>query len=390
MNYAVFVFLFHLIFFCLRNKVDFLLLLFSSFTLYSSHIIFGEITLYSQVHDVFDDTYMIVCIVYFVIFIFTNLYDYLEKKIKFKVRKELFSLHKLYFLFTILSFTLVLVHTIQAGTLNKTELKTVPFLHLFFYYPCSLFLISSIFLKKKRHIVLSLVLFTYCFVISARAFAVISFISVILYINYNKSLLNKRSIKILCFILSIAFLAVFSRYYEKIIFTQDLSSFTETLFILFLSIEFGQICYNLNISTIVTNIDHQFSNIFFSFFPGFKSIFNLDSPRYSGFLYREYNPGFNYGLGGTFWGELYYLGGFVAVTIGAVVLCSIILIVLFFLNRGVRHSPSLILLLGFLCFYVHRCDISLTIGFVKNFIIFSLLFEFLLISLKNSANKITY
>lgn len=375
-----------LIFYLIRNKFDYFLLLFLSFTVYSLHIVNGDILLYNRSFEVFGESITIVYIYYSILIVFTIINDFLKTYPR-KLSSNSKKLHKLYFYSSVLTLSIVVLQSIYFGTTNKTELKSIPFIHLLYFYSCSLFLISSIFLKNRKHTVVASLLFCFCLIISARAFFVISFVSIIVYLNYNTSFINKKMLKILFLFFSIAFVAIFTRYYDNLLFNNYDSSLVDHLLVYFYSIEFGQISYNLNISTTVSDISHSITNIFSAIIPGFKFLFNLESPRYSGYLFNHYNPGFNYGLGGTFWGELYYLGGFIGVTIGATIICFIILALQSLVSKGNKHTPSTILLLGFLCFYLHRCDVSLVIGFIKNYFIFILFYEILLFIVIYNVNR---
>ena len=48
-------------------------------------------------------------------------------------------------------------------------------------------------------------------------------------------------------------------------------------------------------------------------------------PRYSDLIMTHANPGFSYGLGGTFWGENYVLGGYLGVAVASFLVALLLL-----------------------------------------------------------------
>jgi len=100
----------------------------------------------------------------------------------------------------------------------------------------------------------------------------------------------------------------------------------------------------------------------------FRSAFDISSEQYSSVLMRSYYQGLDYGMGSSFWGELYYLGGKIALFFGGFLWVFFI----FYMNRLFWRSPSFLLLfcypyVVYITFYIHRVDSFLVLGVVPSY-----------------------
>ena len=103
--------------------------------------------------------------------------------------------------------------------------------------------------------------------------------------------------------------------------------------------------------------------------PGINRVHGIteDDKRFSRVIRQKANPsGASYGLGGSFWGEMYQAGGLAGVFLSALIIVSIV--------AGFNHAfsfssnffPMALMYISFLSFYVHRNDFVLVIGSLKN------------------------
>ena len=147
------------------------------------------------------------------------------------------------------------------------------------------------------------------------------------------------------------------------------------------SAEFGQVSSNLSLSSSLDLSSHyQFSDAFIGSISGLSSIlnYNEDITRFSRVIREFANPGFSYGIGGTFWGEMFQAGSYVGVLFSAVIIVGIL--TYFNLNfRNKKEKYSLFLFFfSFLAFYMHRNDFTLLMGHFKNHI-FLIVFSYLVL-----------
>jgi hypothetical protein len=153
----------------------------------------------------------------------------------------------------------------------------------------------------------------------------------------------------------------------------DLKNVIDYLFIIFGSYEWGQVGWNLNAASDVSYTSaHSYFSLIFGSLPLLHRFIDFGPRNFHYYLYNELNPGFNYGLGGTFWGESYVLGGF----IGVFIHLFIVLLIIQYFNKYIIYKISPIypvhaITLLYFSFYLPRNDITNLIATIFNFYIFS-------------------
>ncbi|MDB2531617.1 hypothetical protein N9Y07_03820 [Alphaproteobacteria bacterium] len=382
-------------YFFLRNKTDLLLLFFLSSILYHWQIIFGQIWVPPFSFPASEESKLILSTI-----LITQLFwAFLVDRIRFK--RVLGPRSMVMPLITLDSITILLVISYISSltviylvpdiwTINKTQYRSVlsdifPY-DFFIYYPASIALLLGLFYRKYLFVVLSLLPLLLNLFLGQRTSIVLAFIGAVMILTCGVRL---RSMKSLLFALAILacwssmVVVKFSSSHIKQGGWSDFQSYiasdkrfgAESDFWAFAfgSAEFGQISSNLSLSTVTDQSpDTSFVEVFWSSFPFVKTILDMDNDevRFSTFIERFANPGFSYGLGGTIWGEMFSYGGI----FGVWIFCLVCLLVLTFLSlsicAGISWSPYLIFFGSFVGFYIHRCDLILVFGHIKNTVLF--------------------
>jgi hypothetical protein len=371
-----------LLYFILRNKIDLYLLFFTANVLYGSHVIYGSIYIPPYTVQVNDNAKIILMIIFIGIILFTMIVDRIENN---KVKKYVFQRNinisknhaKVILLISLIFFAIVLSYSISKGIISKRDLKSgIPGMVLtLFYYFSALSFIASFFLGKKLYIFLSAIQLVFIIVASARIYPILALISCVI-IKYNgRKLISKNTVKLVLISTMVLLITVVPRYGKQMIEQAKQGNFMSYISVVLGSYEIGQISYNLNATTSDEyTSDHTLDAVLFGAIPLLHRIIEYKPRRFSVYIYRDLNPGFNYGLGGTFWGESYVLGGFP----GVLAFLFIVLLCINIINKriflGSVYYPFYILTAVYLAFYLPRNDILLIIATFKNLLFFSVFY----------------
>jgi hypothetical protein len=155
------------------------------------------------------------------------------------------------------------------------------------------------------------------------------------------------------------------------------------------SAEFGQVSSNLELTTSQDlSQHHSYSAVFLSSIPLLDSneVGVTTNPRFSDTIISHANPGFSYGLGGTFWGENFVLGGFLGVFIAVIALGFFVI----FAQILIFEKGYFIFLYVAtnIVFLLPKMDLYAVIGIFKNLIILILIPIFLIGILRGLADFI--
>jgi hypothetical protein len=166
----------------------------------------------------------------------------------------------------------------------------------------------------------------------------------------------------------------FDFFEEKVTQDSRFSSTAEFLLWASLSAEFGQVSSNLELtSSQDLSRHHSYSAVILSSIPllDANDVGVTSAPRFSDTIMSHANPGFSYGLGGTFWGENFVLGGFLGVCIAALALGFFIL----FSQILIFEKGNFIFLYVAtnLVFLVPKMDVYAVLGAFKNTVILVLI-----------------
>ena len=168
-------------------------------------------------------------------------------------------------------------------------------------------------------------------------------------------------------------LAILPRYGKVMIEKANEGTLKSYITIVLGSYEHGQISYNLNASSSDKyNSNHTLGAVIFGAIPLLHRIIEFKPRRFSYHISKDLNPGFSYGLGGTFWGESYILGGFCGVIVSLLIILLSIKIINKKIYSGSVLYPFYILTAIYLAFYLPRNDIILIIATFKNLFFFSI------------------
>lgn len=390
-------FSFSLIYFLIRNRVDFLLVFFLSLCLYHWQIIGGEIILPPYRFEVSSNAKLIVSIVFIIHTFITFLHDYLNNYKKERITFDNLSVTRkydpffyiLFFLSFILTFraiSIVGIDFIYKGDYAKALLEnniSMVWLH----YPAAISILYATLTKNRLLFLLSLLPLSFYAYIGFRAVFITAYIGIITIYTFNSKLIEKKTLKIgfLSMIIFLFFAFYKVTYYDFKDKEADLfekfnvrsSKYEPNEYIkkvLFYN-EFGQTSSNLSLSSEQDlGKYYQISTVIFGSIPYIKRITNIseDDVRFSRLIEEYANPGFSYGLGSSIWGE-----GYAAFNLFGVILFSLVFsVIISFLNSAFYRSNLLLvfspMFLSYLSFYIHRSELALVFAHLKN-IIFLLL-----------------
>lgn len=396
-------FLFTFILIILRNRFDLFLILFGSTTIYHWQILYGQIWVPPYSFEVGEEAKIIVSIVYLSICfgIFLNdklLYSWFSffktneslEGIKPKnVYKDIESFLGYFFILTSTLITITFLYQARLDLFlyGKTELNAIYPLSASFLlaFPAGVGLPWAIRNKKKFLIFFaSLCLLTY-FLIGFRSIAIVAIISVLTAVYFKEKILSKGNMKLAAIVaLIFSSFVVYKQVYIPIKDGQNISdvfestvekdsrfsSVTEYLLWSAFSAEFGQVACNLDL---VTKADlhgkHSIGSLFKGSIPliSDRDLGIHTETRFSDTILQHANPGFSYGLGGTFWGEVYVLGSYIGVIVASV----IIVIMLISLNYFIFYKNSMLFIYmgSNIAFLIAKMDIYALIGIYKNMIV---------------------
>jgi hypothetical protein len=279
--------------------------------------------------------------------------------------------------------------SLMRGKKAFTHAHGIPYAFLLFIPACHSML-YGIMAKDRRIVYYSLFPLGIYVFSGYRASAVVTVVAAIIISNHGKKIFTFNGLKTL--FLCITFFVFFSMYKNTHIAVKqgDFSGVlkyldTNFLWWAFLQAEWGQISSNL-VLTSSQNLSqyYSFGDTLLGTITLVNKLLGIETAaiRFSGVIWHYANPGFNYGLGGTIWGEMYQAGGYVAVGLFAiVVLCLISYLNIMLLSKK-EYIVFFVYYLAFLSFYIHRNDFTLVVGNLKNTIYLLLLSYGVLLLLK--------
>ena len=370
----------------LRNRIDLIVLFFFSNIIYHWGIIYGYIYTGDHNEAPTETSKAIVAMVFSSLLLLQTVEPLLYKnKFRLKSSGQLIlteNIEKLSKVFLVISLFSTLLFLMSAGS-DIFEVKSVskssalPFSFLGSYY---LAFASSgyFFVAKNRNLFLicASILMLYTFV-GTRAFAALFVINLILLAYRDTKIFSRKAVvSFLVVIFFFIFLGTYKHFYlplKALDFEQlqdVLVSLNGTkLFWMLFSAEFSQISMNLSSITQLekTNL-FNFWDSLIQTIPGFNNWSYLPE-RFSNSIYFHANPGYSYGLGGSFWGEIWFSFGLFGVFVFSQFLiwylayCSFIIKAR--LSSYLYHAPLAV----FIAFYLPRNDVALLVGSIKNLII---------------------
>ena len=380
------------LFFALRNRIDFLLLFFGSFLLYHWQIFYGEIWIPPFSEKVSPESVSIIFCVLVVLLAITVLHDLSTQpnQSAYSGKEEGDNIFVALILLLV-SYITTIYSLYLAGDaifLGKSEFARAEGLSYNFvtYYPAAMVFLYAVVSRKKVLIFLSLLPLCVYFFVGYRAiFATVLAGAAVIYF-FNEKIFLRKNIKLgVAVILLFSIFALYKQVYIGLksgdFFEQNYLSmraekddkfdsvFQVVLWSMF-SAEFGQISSNLSLTASQDlSEEYSFATAALGTVPGINRVHGIteDDKRFSRVIRRKANPsGASYGLGGTFWGEMYQAGGLAGVFLSALIIVSII--------AGYNHAfsfsrnffPMALMYISFLSFYIHRNDFVLVIGSLKN------------------------
>tara|TARA_B100000989_G_C19532248_1_gene470765 strand:- start:1121 stop:2398 length:1278 start_codon:yes stop_codon:yes gene_type:complete len=403
-----------------RQRIDLFLVAYLSNLIYGWQTLSGKIWVPPYEFEVTDNSELILTIVFLSIALFSILNDLifsrwfnvrdieLNNSIGSKSSRTDYQKLLAYFLSTI-SLLLSILLILQAGTdlafLDKTTLNAqYPLSSSFFLsVPAGIACVYGAYKKEKALIFLGLFPIILYVVIGFRSIAIVLIVAVLLIYSYQTRIVSRKSIRIagvtaLIFISFVAYKQAYIPIKEgKFDFFQTTVSedyrFESTLeFLLWASFssEFGQVSSNLELSTRNDlSAYHSYSAVFLSSIPLLSptEVGVSTNPRFSDTIIEHANPGFSYGLGGTFWGENFVLGGFLGVIIASISFGFTVLLLHYLIFK--KGLFILLYLATNLVFLLPKMDIYAVLGVFKNGIVLIALPMFLIILLLG-LRKVAY
>ena len=397
--------MFQALYFIYRNKVDFILVFFLSSLMYHWQVIYGQVWVPPYTFPVNVEAIYIVLIVMMVLQFFAIINDILVKNIpniEYRVAKDR-EQYSIVIILICISWAATAYSLAMAGDkilLGKGEYLAAERLRYNFitYYPAAMALVYGTVARRKNIILLSLIPLLVYLVIGYRAVFVTAIVGVLAVHFYGQKLFSKKIIKLGIFVILLFTFFVLYKFSYVAIKAGEFDFFAHIIqkdsrfnnlgeFILYamFSTEFGQVSSNLVLSSAKDlSQSYNFSDAFFGSITLLNNIigYNEDMTRFSRVLRIEANPGFSYGLGSTFWGEMYQAGSYV----GVLLMATIIIGLLTFFNISFRSDkerfPLYLYFVAFLSFYVHRNDYVLVVGNLKNIIFLIILAYIILLFLK--------
>lgn len=407
----------------IRSRFDLLLILFGSTTIYHWQILSGQIWVPPYSFDVGSEAKIILIIIYVSICIGIFFNDRLFYKwfsffeINFKRKENLvFNKSKIEnffgYLFILTSFLVTITFLFQAKldlfTYSKTELNAMYPISASFLlaFPAGISLPWAVYNKKYFLIFISSICLLTYFLIGFRSIAIVAIISALTAIYFREKIISKSNLKlgailILIFSIFVIYKQIYipikngesiSGFFESTVSEDErFSSVTEYLLWSAFSAEFGQVACNLDLVSKTDLSDkHSIGSVFIGSIPliNDKDLGIHTNPRFSDTILAHANPGFNYGLGGTFWGEIYTLGSYIGVFLGAM----IIMLMLIIFNHFIFYEGNMLLLyIGTnISFLIAKMDIFALIGIYKNMLILFGLGLILFLIYKSLVSNLKY
>ena len=334
-----------------RQRIDLFLVAFLANCLYGWQTIAGKVWVPPYEFLVTDNSFYILGIVFLGISFFSFLNDNIYRswfggnryKSISNSRPQNISnqlQYQLAYFLSVISFLIALILIFQAkfdlflypkGELNLKYPLTQSF---FLAMPAGVALVYGVFQKDYKLIFLGSVPILLYILIGYRSIAIVVIVSIILLRSYQNPIFSNKSIKmagLVCLIFMTfviykqAYVPLkegnsigFDFFEEEVRQDKRFNSTAELLLWAAVSAEFGQVSSNLELTTSQDlSQHHSYSAVFLGSIPLLDSdaLGVTTNPRFSDTIIPHANPGFSYGLGGTFWGENFVLGGFLGVFI---------------------------------------------------------------------------
>jgi len=396
---------FSLIYFLLRNRIDFPLVFLASTIIYHWQIIGGKIIIPPYYFDANEESKLVIGLVLFIHTTATFLFD----KSNFnRINYQDFVISKKYdslaYILCFISLFLTFKAFLSVGInfIYKQEysgaLRNAGISMVWLHYPAAISLLYATLTKKRILFLLSIVPLLFYAYMGYRAVIVLALIGSITIYSYNAKLNTIKAIRIslltiIIFVFFASYKVTYYNFKDKEIsvsenFKLRSSYFEENEYIkkiLFYN-EFGQTASNLSLS-IEANLGkyYSLSIVIIGSIPFVKKItkINEDDVRFNRLIERYANPGFSYGLGSSIWAEAYAAFNLV----GVIMFAFLLSIIISFLNKSFYRPKSLFvfspLFLSFLSFYIHRSELTLFFAHLKNLIFLILMSFIILIIIQN-------
>lgn len=379
-------------YFLLRNKIDFLLTFFLSTLLYHWMIVVGYIWVPPYSFDASPESMLILSIVLIALVIVCVVHDNLY--IQQDSDNAIYSVDKyqvwIAYICAFISIFFASYSVILAGDKilgEKSEyLRAVGLPYEFVtHFPAAMALLFGVATRNKLLIFLSILPLAVYLFAGYRAVAVTAIVGVIVLMNFNRKIFSLRSVGIFFVVVSLFFsFAMIKQSYEAIkqgnfgifdyVVEKDrrFDNYADIIRFSMFSAEFGQVSSNLSlVAELDLSGDYDIFRTMAGSIPLLNRIMGIgeEEKRFSTIIEKRANPGFDYGLGSTIWGETYHAGGYIGTGVCALAVCLMIAIA----NRAVARRKSYVLLflywVSFLAFYIHRNDLVLVIGNLKNILL---------------------
>lgn len=402
------------LYFIIRNKVDFLLLFFASLILYHWQIISGTIWVPPYVFAVSIQSVFIVAIVAVVLLFITLINDIVSFNvpvIEYNHSKDRDQKNACIVLIVI-SYAATSYSIYSAGSVifvgDKSDFTSSMGLRydFFYYFPAGMAFLYGVTTKNRYITFLSFLPLLFYLIIGYRAVIVTALVGAGVINFYGQPILNIRMAKVFIFTIVIyiffviykfSYIALKKGSFDFFVGMIEKDSRFDSIWEIILwgmfSAEFGQVSSNLSLSSALDLTEYyQFSSSLMGSIVGLNKILNLneDTTRFSRALSEHANPGFSYGIGSSFWGEMYQAGSFIAVFIASTIVIGSIAVFDLSFRRNKEKYALLLLLFSFLAFYIHRNDFTLVAGYIKNHIFLIILSYLVLLFLKGKITIRNY
>ena len=376
------------VYFIFRNRIDFMLLAFASNFVYHMHIIFGRIETGAYNFDPSPESMHLLTIVFLVLVLVTIITDKIYYGVGGRNVVGYARHYRLYYdpimktmtLLSLLLTLLLIITNYNILFLGKAAMKqqAMPYIFIAATMMSAVSYLYFIYTRNIKMLYVSFLPIIFYVFIGTRAIAVVVIVSSLIIWFFNEKLLSKIGLKILIYVCFLVIFFVIYKFSYIGIKSGDWSSITsftdldnmQYIIWQFYSAEWGQISSNLSLVAEQDLTDrYNFFHTIIESTPLVNKLFEIDTvpSRFSATISLYANPGYSYGLGGTFWGEMYQASGsYISVAISAVVIFIIISFMNYSIYKGIAWSPIILYLVGFMSFYLPRNDLQMLIASFKN------------------------
>ena len=381
---------FSAIFFLVRNRIDFVLLMFASTILYHWQIVAGQIWVPPFTFAASNQAMWVLSLVLVVILLAALVHDQLWQSIPAVAVSRIPKSDNVLIGYILAGFSIVGMFyaigvagdVVLSGNKNEFTNKLALPYDIFYYFPAAMALLIGTLYRRSFLIFVAAIPLMFYLIIGYRAVFVTALVGAFTISAFGERILQKKLLGyIILAILVFVFFVVYKFSYIAIktggfdwfaSLVEGDSRFDDIFeFLLWamFSAEFGQVASNLSLSAELNrSADYAISNVFVTGIPGAGSALGIseDEVRFSRVIRAFANPGFSYGLGSSLWGEFYFAGGLPLVFIGVTAIAGSIA----FFNLQLKSNPegcaTFLMFFSFLAFYSHRNDLTLVLGHFKN------------------------